>query len=37
LVYLSTWDIGQQISHLDIALAHTIDALYTDSTPSSPA
>lgn len=28
IVYLSTWDIGQKISRLDIELAHKIDALY---------
>jgi 4a-hydroxytetrahydrobiopterin dehydratase len=26
IVHLSTWDIGQKISRLDIELAHTIDA-----------
>lgn len=28
IVYLSTWDIGNRISKLDVALAHELDAVY---------
>lgn len=30
IVYLSTWDIGNRISKLDVDLPHALDALYEE-------